>query len=851
MRFIIEIVTHHAGVVAQEINRFAHFGDGVVIGFARFAHQNADQLLHAVFHILRGAIEDRRALVRRRRKPDWSGVHRRIQRQRHFRFAGFAHLADDIARRGRIDDRTGFAVAQLAVDNRLRQPGLRGAAQQGAGERRQTMFVGHIDARRVAASRAVEIARQRDLRMRQANRPFARAQFFHCRHRIGHQLVNRQRGIGDTVNERGIGAVFQQATHQVGEQGFMSAHRRIDAARTIELAVRHFTDHLLIERFAHAVQALELILARIVVIARQLIDGRQRMGVVSSELRIDQVWHRQQLARAGEVRDVGVDLAGIDRIAFEAFHLGAFDFAVPVGAFHQADHQAATAALRQIDQRVDHERATLHIGLDHEADAVPALQLRLKAELLQQIERQLEAIRLFGVDIDADVVRARQQRQRFQNRVELLHHAIVLRAAVARVQGGKLDRDAGAFINAAAVRGFADSVDRLLVGDQVGFGVAGGQRRFAQHIVGVAEAFLFQLARVGQRLGDGFAGNKLFAHQAHRHIDAFAHQRLAALADNTVQRARQISFVVRRDQTSGKQQTPGGGVNEQGRAAAQMRLPVAVADFVADQRVARRLIGNAQQRFRQAHQRYALLRGERELLQQALHHAGASGCPFLVPQLVGEAVGELMGFLRQRRRQTRLLQQHRHRVGLGTTPGGGNRGARHRLRQNMLGEIEEGLMRLFRGDLFLLYLRARRHGDLRQGVAALQLAEVVENRLLNQPVRRAVNLLRRQFNAFAGGLIQLHPHRCRAHDLSAPVFNSHTAWPALSLMLQLCATVLSVTCLTAFLMINLLTLQKAAWNLLQESRHNCATLTHCTVGGLPGCNCGTVSECNLLTKFSD
>ena len=65
-------------------------------------------------------------------------------------------------------------------------------------------------------------------------------------------------------------------------------------------------------------------------------------------------------------------------------------------------------------------------------------------------------------------------------------------------------------------------MDRLLVGDHIGLGIVGGQRRFAQHIVGVAEAFVFQLAGVGQRFGDGFAGNELLAHQTHRHIDAFA-----------------------------------------------------------------------------------------------------------------------------------------------------------------------------------------------------------------------------------------------------------------------------------------------------------------------------------------
>lgn len=96
-------------------------------------------------------------------------------------------------------------------------------------------------------------------------------------------------------------------------------------------------------------------------------------------------------------------------------------------------------------------------------------------------------------------------------------------------------------------------MNSLLIGNHIGLGIVSGQRRFAQHIVGVAEAFVFQLAGIGQRFGDGFAGDELLAHQAHRHIDAFTNQRFAALADNTVQRTRQAGFVMGRDQLAGKQ----------------------------------------------------------------------------------------------------------------------------------------------------------------------------------------------------------------------------------------------------------------------------------------------------------
>jgi hypothetical protein len=224
--------------------------------------------------------------------------------------------------------------------------------------------------------------------------------------------------VGDAVDERGVGAVFQQAADQVGQQGFVGADRCIHAARAVQLAFG-LAYHLLVQRLAHAVQALELVLARVVVLPGDVVDGRQGVGVVGGELRVDGFRHGQQLAGAGDVGHVGVHLAGVDRVAFQAFDLGALDLAVPVGAFYQADHQAVAAALGQVDDVVDHVRAALLVGLDNEADAVPAGQRRLEAQALEQVQRQLQAVGFFGVDVQADVVLLGQQGQRQQARVQL------------------------------------------------------------------------------------------------------------------------------------------------------------------------------------------------------------------------------------------------------------------------------------------------------------------------------------------------------------------------------------------------------------------------------------------------
>jgi hypothetical protein len=59
-------------------------------------------------------------------------------------------------------------------------------------------------------------------------------------------------------------------------------------------------DDLLVERLAHAVQALEFVLPRRPV-ARHAVDRGERLRVVRGELRVDLRGRREQLARAGEV----------------------------------------------------------------------------------------------------------------------------------------------------------------------------------------------------------------------------------------------------------------------------------------------------------------------------------------------------------------------------------------------------------------------------------------------------------------------------------------------------------------------------------------------------------------------
>ena len=67
----------------------------------------------------------------------------------------------------------------------------------------------------------------------------------------------------------------------------MCADRSINTTRTVKFTVGDFSGDLLIEWLSHAVQALELILTRIVVLTRQLINRRERVGVVRRKLWVD------------------------------------------------------------------------------------------------------------------------------------------------------------------------------------------------------------------------------------------------------------------------------------------------------------------------------------------------------------------------------------------------------------------------------------------------------------------------------------------------------------------------------------------------------------------------------------
>ena len=120
--------------------------------------------------------------------------------------------------------------------------------------------------------------------------------------RIGDNVINGSTIIDDPIDEGRVGSVLQQSPHQVRQQIFMTAHRRIDPARhTVGTGV----NDLAIQRLAHSMQALEF---EIPIFTRHLQHRGQGMSVVGGKLRIDGIAVAQQFPRAGDIRHIRRDL---------------------------------------------------------------------------------------------------------------------------------------------------------------------------------------------------------------------------------------------------------------------------------------------------------------------------------------------------------------------------------------------------------------------------------------------------------------------------------------------------------------------------------------------------------------
>ncbi len=176
-----------------------------------------------------------------------------------------------------------------------------------------------------------------------------------------------------------------------------------------------------------------------------------------------------------------------------------------------------------------------------------------------------------------------------------------------------------------------------------------------------------------ERLLDAAAHDELAGEDAHRRGHCLAHHRLAGAGEQPAQRHAEIPLAAALAQEpAGEHQGPGRGIDQKGVRLAEMAGPVGRCELVADQPVDRSGVGDAQQGLGEAHQRHALGRRERVLVEERVDAALAEPA---APGFRDEALGAPGDARDGIRRQRRCRQDALDRLGLVLAVGGAQSGA--------------------------------------------------------------------------------------------------------------------------------------------------------------------------------
>ena len=392
----------------------------------------------------------------------------------------------------------------------------------------------------------------------------------------------------------------------------MPADGRVDAAGRVRMGL----DQRAVERFAHAVQALELV---ILDPARPLHNGGDGQRVVGRELREQARTQAQQLVGAGQVVEVRHRLAGEDGVVVEPALLGALDLGVPIRALDETHHETAVEPPGEVRQKIDHDGRALLVGLDREPEAAPAGQRRSGECGGDHVERQFEAVRLLGVDGEIQVISLGGRGEFDDARHEFAHDARAAHRLVAGVEGRELDRDAGPVGQGGVAGRPADGLNGSGVGVEVARRVRGRARALAQHVEGVAVEPPSAGVGAAERVRDRLAEHEMVAHDAHGLTGGGAQGRHAEAFGERFQEA--LGRLARLDDPRRDAKRPGGGVDEKSVRRRGMVDEVPLAELVLDQPVGGGGVRYAQQRLGQDHEGEALLGGERVLAQHVLDAA--------------------------------------------------------------------------------------------------------------------------------------------------------------------------------------------------------------------------------------
>ena len=365
-------------------------------------------------------------------------------------------------------------------------------------------------------------------------------------------------------------------------------------------------------------QALELVILHPSGLG-EVTHGAQRVRIVRGKLRVDGFRRGQHHAGTGQIVEIGRGLGRPDREIIPAHLVRQLDLGVPIGALDQAHQETASGLPAQINKPLDHVARPLLVGLHGQPQTLPAVQFRIAGETVQQFQRNHQPVGFLGIQAEANIVLLGPLGL-FQNAgIELLHHPGFLHRQVFGVQGRELDGNTVLQLDRLVASHLANGIDGVEIALMIALGVGSRARALAQHIERAQAPFT--LLGPFDRLGDLAPQDEILAHDAHGPHCRRPDHRLTQLLGQALPVGTGIlaRFRVHIEQAARHHQAQRGGIDQPAFRAAHVLRPGPAGNLLGNQLVGSGSIGDAQQGFRQAHQRQALAIGQAEFLQETVH----------------------------------------------------------------------------------------------------------------------------------------------------------------------------------------------------------------------------------------
>ena len=431
---------------------------------------------------------------------------------------------------------------------------------------------------------------------------------------------HRHGGVGSERHERRIGAILEQPAHQIGEQVAMPADRCINAAGEL----RSLAEQCLVKLLAHAVQALEFEAGRAAGTGEDRGDGE---GIVGGKLRKQARTRCEQFLRAGHVIEIGHGFPREHRIIGEAALLRAFHFGVPIGALDEPHRETAIMVSGECEDVIDHGGGAFLVGLNGEAETMPAGERGRGGKRRENIEREFEPVGFLGIDGEIQVVGACRGGEFEAAGHELGEHAGARQRLVAWAERRKLDRNPRPVRKGIGARRGADRRDGPGIGGEIALRILGRARPFAEHVEGIASERSRARAHALQGFTDRLAEDEMRAHEPHRLADRRAQRRQADASRKAGQYA--LRRLARMEDPRAQAERPARSRDEQGIGFDCVMRPIGMTELVFDQPIGGRRVRNPQQRLGEHHQGKALFGGKRIFAQHIFDaaEAGAASGP--------------------------------------------------------------------------------------------------------------------------------------------------------------------------------------------------------------------------------